>query len=179
MNFIETALPGAFVIQPAIHRDERGFFVETYNNKVFADNGIEANFVQDNYSFSEKKGVLRGLHFQYTPHAQTKLVLVISGAVYDVIVDLRADSPTFRKWTPVELNSSDLNMLYVPRGFAHGFCTLEDNTQVLYKVDSLYAPHADSGIRWNDPELAIPWPVASPKLSPKDINLPYLKDISL
>jgi dTDP-4-dehydrorhamnose 3,5-epimerase len=161
------------------HRDERGFFVETYNKKMFADNGIETNFVQDNYSFSEKKGVLRGLHFQYSPHAQTKLVLVITGAVYDVIVDLRAGSPTFRKWTSVELNSFDLNMLYVPRGFAHGFCTLKDNTQVLYKVDSLYAPDADSGIRWDDPELAIPWPVASPKLSEKDRKLPCLKDISL
>ncbi|MBN2297414.1 MAG: dTDP-4-dehydrorhamnose 3,5-epimerase [Deltaproteobacteria bacterium] len=179
MKFIETELPGAFVVEPAVHKDPRGFFVETFNEKAFRDNGIKAGFVQDNYSFSRQKGVLRGLHFQYPPHAQAKLVLVISGSVHDVIVDLRQDSPTFLRWTCVELRSSELNMLYVPRGFAHGFCTVEDDTHVIYKVDSLYAPHADGGIRWDDPDLSITWPVASPLLSQKDSQLPYLKDITL
>jgi len=179
MKFIETELPGAFVVKPSVHKDPRGFFVETFNEKAFLDNGIMADFVQDNYSFSTQKGVLRGLHFQYPPHAQAKLVLVIRGSVYDVIVDLRQDSPTFRRWTCVELKSSELNMLYVPRGFAHGFCTLEDNTHVIYKVDSLYAPSADGGIRWDDPDLSISWPSTSPLLSQKDSQLPYLKEITL
>ncbi len=178
MEFIETALPGAFVLKPVIHRDARGFFVETFSNRMFADNGIEVQFVQDNYSFSRQRGVLRGLHFQYFPHAQAKLVMAISGAIYDVIVDLRKDSPTVHQWISVELDSSDLRMLYVPRGFAHGFCTLQDNTRVLYKVDSPYAPQADGGIRWDDADLAIEWPVASPILSEKDGQLPYLKDLA-
>ncbi|HHO75181.1 MAG TPA: dTDP-4-dehydrorhamnose 3,5-epimerase [Deltaproteobacteria bacterium] len=179
MKFVEMELPGAFVVEPAVHKDTRGFFVETFNEKEFRDNGIMADFVQDNYSFSRHQGVLRGLHFQYPPYAQAKLVLVISGSVYDVIVDLRKDSPTFRRWISVELRSSELNMIYVPRGFAHGFCTLEDNTHVLYKVDSLYAPSADGGIRWDDPDLSISWPATSPLLSEKDSRLPYLKDITL
>jgi len=179
MKFIETALPGAFVIQPVLHTDGRGFFVETFNQKVFAEGGIETAFVQDNYSFSREKGVLRGLHLQYPPHAQTKLVLVLTGSVYDVIVDLRKDSPTFLRWTGVELKSDDATMLYVPKGFAHGFCTLQQNTRVLYKVDSHYAPQADGGIRWNDPDLAITWPCSSPILSAKDSTLPLLGDIAL
>ena len=179
MNFIETDLNGAYVIQPVIHRDDRGFFVETFNQEMFVAGGIEAGFVQDNYSFSKQKGVLRGLHFQYPPHAQTKLVVVMTGSVWDVIVDLRKDSPTFLKWTGVELSSDDMTMLYVPKGFAHGFCTLQENTRVLYKVDAHYAPQADAGIRWNDPDLAIPWPCSSPILSAKDSTLPMLKDIAL
>lgn len=179
MNFIETDLNGAYVIQPVIHRDDRGFFVETFNQEMFAAGGIESGFVQDNYSFSKQKGVLRGLHFQYPPHAQTKLVVVMTGSVWDVIVDLRKDSPTFLKWTGVELSSDDMTMLYVPKGFAHGFCTLQENTRVLYKVDAHYAPQADAGIRWNDPDLAIPWPCSSPILSAKDSTLPMLKDIAL
>ena len=179
MNFTETELAGAYVIQPVIHRDDRGFFVETFNQEMFGRNGIETGFVQDNYSFSKDKGVLRGLHFQYPPHAQTKLVMVMTGSVWDVIVDLRKDSPTFLKWTGVELSSDDLRMLYVPKGFAHGFCTLQENTRVLYKVDAHYAPQADAGIRWDDPDLAIPWPCSSPILSAKDSRLPLLKDITL
>lgn len=179
MKFIETALPGAYVVEPVVHRDARGFFVETFNHRVFASNGIDTGFVQDNYSFSKDRGVLRGLHFQYPPHAQAKLVMVIHGAVYDVIVDLRKESPAYLKWTGVELNSEGLNMLYVPKGFAHGFYTLRGNTHVIYKVDSLYAPGADGGIRWNDPDLAIEWPGVSPILSDKDRRLPLLKDIAL
>ena len=179
MKFIETELMGAFVIQPVIHTDERGFFVETFNHKVFAGSGIDTGFVQDNYSFSRGKGVLRGLHFQYPPHAQTKLVAVMTGSVYDVIVDLRKDSPTFLKWTGIELKSDDMTMLYVPKGFAHGFCTLQENTRVLYKVDAHYAPQADGGLRWDDPDLGIPWPCTSPILSAKDSTLPLLGDIAL
>lgn len=179
MKVTETELAGAFLIEPDIHADDRGFFVELYSRKAFRGHGIEADFVQDNYSFSRKKGVLRGLHFQYPPHSQAKLVWVVSGAVFDVIVDLRKGSPTYRRWISVELSASPLRMLYVPRGFAHGFCTLTDNAHVLYKVDAPYAPEADGGIRWDDPDLAVPWPVAEPILSAKDGRLPYLREIPL
>jgi len=178
MKFTETGLEGAYLVEPAVFRDNRGFFTETYNRKVFADHGIEPDFVQDNYSFSQFKGVIRGLHFQYPPHAQAKLVMVVSGAVFDVIVDLRAGSPTCGAWVGVELSSSPLRMLYVPRGFAHGFCTLVENTHVLYKVDAPYHPASDGGIRWDDPGLNIAWPAGSPVLSKKDGELPFLREIS-
>ncbi len=178
MKFIETELPGAFLIEPDVYHDNRGFFLETYSSRVFENSGITAAFVQDNYSFSKEKGVLRGLHFQSPPHAQTKLVMVLCGAVFDVIVDLRRESPAYRKWIAVELSSSPFRMIYVPKGFAHGFCTLEDDTRVLYKVDAPYNPAADGGVRWNDPDLGITWPVREPVLSKKDSLLPFLRDIT-
>jgi len=177
MRFIETQLQGAFIIEPKVYKDNRGFFVETHNSRVFKDNGIDSCFVQDNYSFSKNKGVVRGLHLQRSPHEQSKLVWVVSGSVLDVIVDIRKGSPTFGKWVSYELNSSELKMIYVPKGFAHGFCTLEDNTHVLYKVDSFYAPDADTGLLWNDEDLAITWPVKDPVLSEKDKGLPRFKDL--
>lgn len=179
MKFIKTDLLGAYVIEPDVYNDNRGFFLETYNRKVFEEQGISPDFFQDNYSFSQSKGVLRGLHFQYSPHSQAKLVMVLCGAVFDVIVDLRKGSSTFGRWISVELSSSPFRMIYVPRGFAHGFCTLTDNANVLYKVDALYNPGADGGIRWNDPDLNIPWPASEPILSRKDTELPFLKDVSL
>ncbi|MRR14018.1 dTDP-4-dehydrorhamnose 3,5-epimerase [archaeon] len=179
MKFIEMDLPGAFVIEPDVFHDNRGFFLESYNRKSFEDNGITAGFVQDNYSFSRHRGVIRGLHFQYPPHSQAKLVMVMSGKIFDVIVDLRKDSPAFRKWFGLELGSSPFRMIYVPRGFAHGFCTLEDDTHVIYKVDALYNPDSDGGIRWDDPGLDIPWPAEDPILSKKDSMLPFLSEISL
>ncbi len=177
MKITETELSGAFLLEPDVYTDERGFFLESYNLESFDGLGITARFVQDNYSFSRKRGVLRGLHFQYPPHSQAKLVWAVTGAVFDVIVDLRENSETRGRWISVELSSSPMRMLYVPRGFAHGFCTLTDDTRVLYKVDNVYAPEADGGIRWDDPDLGVTWPVTRPILSAKDGKLPCLKQI--
>lgn len=175
MKFVETALSGAFVIEPDVHEDHRGFFLETYNRKVFEDHGINTCFVQDNYSFSRVRGVLRGLHFQHGPDAQAKLVWVVSGAVFDVLVDLRKGSATYGEWVGIELGAHPFRMVYVPKGFAHGFCTLKDDTRMLYKVDSLHNPAAEGGVRWNDPDLDISWPLLDPVLSKKDGELPFLR----
>ena len=138
--------------------------------------GVTTQFVQDNHSFSTQKGVVRGLHFQLPPHAQAKLVRVIRGTVFDVAVDLRTESPTYGKWLGFELTAENFNMLYVPRGFAHGYCTLEDNTEFMYKCDNFYAPESDTGLRWNDPTIKINWPVKDPILSDKDKDTPFFKD---
>ncbi len=177
MRFIETELNGAYIIEPVVHKDHRGFFLESYSRKVFEDAGIRADFLQDNHSLSKQKGVIRGLHFQNPPHAQSKLIRVVKGSIYDVIVDLRKKSPTYGKWFPVEISADNFKMLFVPTGFAHGFCTLEENTEVIYKVDAFYAPDSDAGIRWNDPDLKISWPVTDPVISEKDKSLPFLRDI--
>lgn len=179
MKFTETELSGSFIIEADVHRDDRGFFLEAYNRKVFENHGISTSFVQDNYSFSQVKGVLRGLHFQRGPHAQAKLVWVASGVVFDVLVDLRKGSASYGRWIGVELGGQPFRMVYIPKGFAHGFCTLTDNAHVLYKVDAFYNPSADGGVRWNDPELNISWPVCRPILSEKDSRLPYLRDAVL
>ncbi len=176
MQFKTTTLRDAMIIEPKVFRDERGFFTETYSQREFEQNGIKSVFVQDNHSLSVEKGVLRGLHFQKPPHAQAKLVRVVRGKVYDVIVDLRKDSETFGRWEGFELSAENFKMLYVPRGFAHAFCTLEENTEFVYKVDNFYAPESDSGIAWNDPELNIDWPIAEPILSEKDAALKPLKE---
>lgn len=178
MEFIETSLKGAYLIKPKVFRDERGFFVESFSEKVFAENGIDAKFVQDNHSLSVKKGVLRGLHFQLPPNDQAKLVRVTRGKVFDVIVDLRKDSPTFGKWESFELSAENFQMLFIPRGFAHAYQTLEDNTEFMYKVDNFYAPESDSGIIWNDPDLNISWPIKEAILSEKDLKLRSFKDLN-
>jgi dTDP-4-dehydrorhamnose 3,5-epimerase len=178
MEFVETSLKGAYLIKPKVFRDERGFFLEFWNEKIFAENGIDVKFVQDNHSLSAKNGTLRGLHFQLPPNAQAKLVRVMRGKVYDVIVDLRKDSETFGKWEGFELSGNNFQMLFIPRGFAHAFLTLEDNTEFMYKVDNFYAPESDSGIIWNDPDLAIDWPVKEPILSKKDGNLQNFKNFN-
>jgi dTDP-4-dehydrorhamnose 3,5-epimerase len=177
MKFTETPLQGAYVIEPRIFKDQRGFFTETYNKRVFEDNGFKIDFVQDNLSFSKEKGVLRGLHFQKPPYAQTKLVRTLSGRVYDVIVDLRKFSATFGKWISVELSSENMKMLLVPKGFAHAFCTLEPESVVHYKVDDFYTPQSESGIIWNDPLLGISWPFENILLSDKDRLLPLMSEI--
>jgi dTDP-4-dehydrorhamnose 3,5-epimerase len=177
MKFIETQLSGSFVIEPRIFKDQRGFFTETYSKKVFEDNGLKIDFVQDNHSFSKEKGVLRGLHFQKPPYAQAKLVRTIRGSVYDVIVDLRKSSATFGKWIGIELSAENMKMLLVPKGFAHAFCTLEPESVVHYKVDEFYAPQSESGIIWNDPELNINWPFKNTLLSDKDRLLPLMSEI--
>lgn len=168
MEIEKTSLEGAYLIKPKVFTDERGFFMETYSAKKFKEAGIDAEFVQDNHSLSVTKGVLRGLHFQYPPHAQAKLVRATKGAVYDVIVDLRKDSPTFGKWAGFELSAENAYQLFVPRGFAHGFCTLEDYTEFQYKCDNFYAPENEGSIIWDDSDLGIYWPIKNPILSGKD-----------
>lgn len=162
-----TPLAGAFIINPAIFGDDRGFFLESWNARAFADAGIAADFVQDNHSRSDK-GVLRGMHFQQ-PGAQGKLVRVIAGAVFDVIVDLRRSSPTCGDWFGIELSSDNKRMLWVPEGFAHGFLTLVDGTEFLYKCTDYYAPHQEHALAWDDPTVGIRWPLTeAPRLSAKD-----------
>ncbi|HCP08732.1 MAG TPA: dTDP-4-dehydrorhamnose 3,5-epimerase [Candidatus Moranbacteria bacterium] len=178
MEFQETSLKGAYLIIPQVFQDERGFFLENYSKKKFQEAGIEADFVQDNHSLSVMKGVLRGLHFQNPEDVQAKLVRVTKGAVYDVIVDLRKDSPTFGKWEGFELSAKNFDMLFVPRGFAHGFVTLEDYTEFEYKCDNFYNPKNESGIIWNDPDLDINWPIENPILSEKDKKQQFFRDFN-
>jgi len=178
MRLIETGLPGLALLEPKVFRDERGFFLETYSEAAFDSLGIRARFVQDNHAYSRQAGVLRGLHFQLPPFAQAKLAWVVRGSVLDVVLDLRRDSPTYGKSYSVELSAENMLRLFIPRGFAHGYLTLVPDTEFLYKVDASYAPQADSGIFWNDPDLGIAWTVAEPALSAKDRSLPRLKDFN-
>ncbi|MBH9995379.1 MULTISPECIES: dTDP-4-dehydrorhamnose 3,5-epimerase [Bartonella] len=177
----KTPISDVFIIQPKKFGDNRGFFSETYNAKDFSAHGINDIFVQDNQSYSAKAGTLRGLHYQLTPHAQTKLVRVTRGRVFDVAVDIRRGSSTFLKWTSVELSPDKWNEFYIPAGFAHGFLTLEDNCEFVYKVTDYYAPECDRSIRFDDPDIAIKWPIdlAHVELSEKDKNAPFLKDAEL
>ena len=175
MNVIATELPGVLIVEPKVFPDARGFFVETYNKERYFSCGITADFVQDNLSFSSR-GVLRGLHYQ-NPHAQGKLVYVLQGEVWDVAVDIRSGSPQFGRWTAVTLSSDNKRQFYIPPGFAHGFCVLSDTALFTYKCTDLYHPECDGGIRWDDPEIGIIWPVAAPLLSDKDRKQPLLKDV--
>ena len=175
MKVLPTDIPGVLILEPKVFGDERGFFLETFHARRYAEAGIPGPFVQDNYSRSVK-GTLRGLHFQ-EPQPQGKLVQVVAGAVYDVAVDIRKGSPTFGKWVGVELSSENKRQFWVPPGFAHGFCVLSESADFQYKCTALYAPENDRGISWNDPDLAISWPIsATPKLSAKDAAAPRLKD---
>lgn len=172
-------IEGVIEIVPRCFSDRRGSFSETYNQRAFADIGITAIFVQDNHSISRQKGVLRGLHFQAPPFDQAKLVRVVRGRVYDVVVDLRRGSSTYKQSIGLELSAEKWNQVFVPRGCAHGFLTLTDQCEVIYKVDAFYAPSHDAGIVWNDPDLAIAWPNgAPPLLSDKDMKLPLFRDIA-
>ncbi|WP_340394673.1 dTDP-4-dehydrorhamnose 3,5-epimerase [Paenibacillus sp. FSL E2-0177] len=179
MKVTPLQLQGASILEPVVHGDNRGFFMESYNEEIVHKLGITYNFIQDNQSLSAEVGVLRGLHYQLNPKAQTKLIRVLSGAIYDVIVDIRCNSPTFGQWVGVILSEYNKRQLLVPKGFAHGFCTLVPNTQVLYKVDEYYSPENDRGILWNDPALDIDWPTSSPILSDKDQRHPLLKDAEI
>jgi dTDP-4-dehydrorhamnose 3,5-epimerase len=174
MNIIETGLSGVLIIEPNVFADQRGFFMESYNAERFQEKGISNIFIQDNHSLSVEAGVLRGMHYQLNPKAQTKLVRVTSGAIYDVVLDIRSNSPTFGQWSSVTLSTENKRQLLIPPGFAHGFCTLVPNTEVLYKVDEYYSPEHDRGIVWNDPVLSIDWPTTSPILSDKDQQHPCL-----
>lgn len=176
MNVTKTKLDGVLLLEPKVFGDHRGFFMETYNANVFQELGIEINFIQDNHSLSVPAGTLRGLHYQLAPKAQTKLVRCIRGAIYDVAVDICKGSPTYGQWVGVILSEHNKRQLLVPKGFAHGFCTLVENTEVNYKVDEYYSPENDRGILWNDPEIGIDWPVSTPVLSDKDQVHPLLKN---
>jgi len=175
-SFETLEIPGVILVKARSFPDDRGFFMETYKKSEFERNGIPFNFVQDNYSYSSKRAVLRGLHYQMNPHAQGKLVFPIRGRIFDVAVDIRKGSPTYARWVGVELSSDDPSMLYVPAGFAHGFQVLSEEADVTYRVTDEYAPEVDRGIIWNDPDLAVEWPLANPLLSPKDETMPRLKD---
>jgi dTDP-4-dehydrorhamnose 3,5-epimerase len=179
MKFIQTELNDVWIIEPISFEDHRGFFLESYNKQRFEEQGLRIEFVQDNHSLSAKKGTLRGLHYQLPPKAQTKLVRVLAGSIYDVAVDLRPDSLTFGRWVGVTLSADNKHQLLVPKGFAHGFYTLEANTEVAYKVDEYYSSEHDRGIRWNDQDIGITWPDALPILSGKDEVNPYLRDAQI
>lgn len=172
-------LEGVLLVTPSRHGDERGFFSEVYNRRAFEEAGIRDVFVQDNHSLSGPQGTVRGLHFQIEPNPIAKLVRVVSGAIYDVVVDLRKGSPTYGQHVGVELSADNWAQIYVPKGFAHGFCTMKPDTEVAYKVTGYWAPEVDKGVAWDDPDLAIAWPVAAGEatLSDKDRQQPSFADL--
>ena len=176
MKLIQTEIDGVFEIEPKVFGDNRGWFYESYSKEEFSRLGIDADFVQDNRSFSEKKGTLRGLHCQTEPKAQAKLVSCTRGAILDVAVDIRRGSPTFMKWISVELTAENKKMLFIPKGCLHGFVALTDNVELSYKVDDYYSPENDRSIRFDDPEIGVEWGVDAPVLSEKDKNAPLLAD---
>jgi dTDP-4-dehydrorhamnose 3,5-epimerase len=175
MKVTQTKLHGVLIIEPDVFGDARGFFIETFSGKRYEEAGLSQPFVQDNISFSTK-GILRGLHFQ-NPHAQGKLVQVLSGEVLDVAVDIRVGSPDFGQWFGETLSAENHKQMYIPPGFAHGFCVLSDNALFSYKCTDYYSPATEGGIIWNDPDIGIAWPIDTPKVSKKDTNCPRLKDI--
>jgi dTDP-4-dehydrorhamnose 3,5-epimerase len=177
MRFIATQMTGLYIVEPRVWEDRRGFFFESYTRKAFLDAGIDADFVQDNHSRS-CPATIRGMHFQAPPHAQDKLVRVVRGSVLDIVIDIRHGSTTYGKWAAFELSAANRRMLLVPKGFAHGFCTLgNEDAETLYKCTDYYAPKLAFGIRWNDPALAIDWPVKDPVLSDQDANYPTLAEL--
>lgn len=176
MNLTKTEIEGIYVLEPKFFGDNRGWFMETYSKKVFKEIGLDLEFVQDNHSYSEFKGTLRGLHFQNDPMAQTKLIRCTRGKILDVAVDLRKGSPTYKKWVAVELSDENKRQLLIPKGFGHGFITLTDNVEVQYKVDEYYSKEHDRSIRFDDPEIGVSWGIDNPILSEKDKNAPLLRD---
>lgn len=175
MNIIKTNLPGVVIVEPKVFGDHRGFFFETWQKERYAEAGIQGEFMQDNVSFS-RRGVLRGLHYQ-NPHCQGKLVSVLQGEVFDVAVDIRVGSLTFGQWTGVLLSGENHRQLWIPAGFAHGFCVTSETAYFSYKCTDIYAPDCEGGIRWNDPEIGIEWPLDEVALSDKDQKYPCLKDM--
>ena len=171
MKFLETELPGAFIVEPEKIEDNRGFFARAWCKKDFEDNGLVSRIAQVSISFNVKAGTLRGMHYQVAPHEETKIVRCTRGALYDVIIDLRPDSPTYERWIGVELTAENQTMLYIPATFAHGFITLVDNTEVTYLISEAYAPEAARAIRWDDPEFNIKWPRPVEVISDKDAGL--------
>lgn len=176
MIFTKTNLNGAYVIDIEKKEDNRGFFARTFCAQEFLSNELDSTFVQANTSFNYKKGTLRGMHFQKSPYEEDKLVRCTKGSIFDVIIDLRKDSPTYKKWFGVELSEENRKSLFVPKGFAHGYMTLEDNSEVTYLVTEFYTPEADSGIKFNDPAFNIEWPMDPVVISEKDANHPTYKE---
>ncbi len=174
MKIIDLALSGVKLVEPQVFCDERGYFLETYRETDYRERGISCAFVQDNHSYS-KKGTLRGMHFQALP-GQAKLVSVVRGEIFDVVVDIRPHSPTFRKWLGVRLNAREHQQLFIPVGYAHGFCVLSEEADVCYKVSSHYDPAQEKTFRYDDPDVGIEWPVEASYISPKDLAAPYLRD---
>ena len=168
MRLIETKLAGAFVIEPQLFEDERGFFTRTFSSREFLEHGCNPAVLESNVSFNRLAGTLRGMHFQVTPHAQSKLVRCTAGGIWDAIVDLRPGSRTLRQWFGMELTAANRRALYIPEGFAHGFQTLTDNSEVFYQVSAVYAPESAGGVRWNDPAFGIAWPASPRVISPRD-----------
>lgn len=179
MKIVETAFRELFILEPTVFKDSRGFFMESYNQQTLEKSGINISFVQDNQSYS-RKGVLRGLHFQKKPYAQTKLVRVLHGCIFDVVVDLRASEPTYKKSYGVEMSDENKRQLLVPKGFAHGFVVVSESANVLYKCDEYYNKASEGGIRFDDPDLVIDWSLPNSELiiSDKDLELPYLKNLN-
>ena len=177
-SFKSLEITEVILVEPKVFRDERGFFMETYKMPDFVASGIKESFVQDNHSRSSK-GTLRGLHYQSPPYAQGKLIRVVRGEIFDVAIDIRKGSPTYGKWVSVILSEENKNMLYVPEGFAHGFCVLSEIAEVIYKTTNVYSPEAEAGIIWNDEDLNIGWPAKAPILSEKDKKWPTLKDANI
>lgn len=179
MEVEELELEGVKIFIPKYFGDNRGYFAETYSSRTMAELGIHTVFIQDNQSYTKDKGTIRSIHFQKNPTAQTKLLRCIRGRIRDYAVDLRKDSPTFKKWVAVELSAENRKQIYIPAGFGHAFITLEDDCEVQYKVDNWYDPTTDRNIAWNDPEIGIDWGIENPILSAKDANAPLLKDSDL
>jgi dTDP-4-dehydrorhamnose 3,5-epimerase len=174
-KFTKLHIPDVILVEAQAFADERGYFMESFKESIFNINGISTKFAQDNYSHS-KKGVVRGLHYQKNPKAQAKLVMVSQGEIFDVAVDIRKGSPTYGKWVSEILSAKNHRLLYIPEGFAHGFCVTSDTADVLYKVNSEYSPENEKGILWNDPDISIPWPMDKPIMIKKDLELPPLKN---
>ncbi len=181
MEIIERKFKGVFEIILSPHIDERGFFMRTYDDKIFKENGLVFNWVQENHSRSIKKGIVRGLHFQFPPYVETKLVRCIRGKIFDVFVDLRKDSPTFGFWDSITLDAERFNSILIPRGFAHGFCTLSKYSEIVYKVDNYYSKEHESGLLWNDPSIGIRWPISDDviMLSDRDKKHMLFKEFEL
>lgn len=177
MDLLKTKLEGVYILIPKVFGDHRGFFMESWSRRTMEEAGLFYDFVQDNHSLSTVKGTLRGIHFQKGDNAQAKLVRCVRGTVLDVAVDLRHDSPTYKQWIGVELSEENKKQLLIPRGFGHGFVTLTDYVEFLYKADNYYAPEAEGGIRWNDPDIGVDWGVDQPVLSEKDARNPFLSEI--
>lgn len=179
LKFSRLAIPEVVLLEPNRHRDQRGYFEETYSRRAMSEIGIGIEFVQDNHSYSRDRGVLRGLHFQISPAAQDKLVRVARGSILDVAVDLRHGSPSYGKWVATVLSAENGHQLFIPKGFAHGYCTLQTDTEVLYKTSDYYAPEHDRGVLWDDPDLGVEWPVGRQDaiLSPKDSAQPRFVDL--
>ena len=180
-TFKRLSIPDVILVEPSSFSDDRGFFFESFKESDFFSNGLDKNFVQDNFSHSVN-GVIRGLHFQKAPKAQAKLVTVLKGKIFDVVIDLRPESKTFMSWASFELDSNESKILYIPEGFAHGFQTLEDNTELVYQISNWYSPEHASGLRWDDNKFQINWPIQNPIISKKDLTFDsaekYLKEHS-